>query len=483
MPKYLCFFMHRLLEFRVPELIAVAEMHGLTAESLRMEWCTPFREKGTFMWIELPSVEVAVSVANRAVLLRGIYQVFASGKSYEELHQSLAATADAETEAHFSAEDPFKFEVHAIGRRFHGSEKLELMDKFVHDAPARFRPKGKVNLKAPSRTFAIIEEHDFQDREDNSTISTVPDLIYFGLQLSEGNHSIMDRYDLKKRKYIGTTSMSAELSFLVANMAKAQRSKLIVDPFVGTGSLLVACSHFGASLIGADIDVRVLKGKGDKDILANYGQYGSQRSAARRDTTRCNALKHDTTRRVAVQRGAARHTALQRGAARHTARCATQHRASRRHATRLRQVRARAAARPRPMRQRADRARPAAHTPPATYLPGCARSLARMAGPFGFVCAHRQRPDRNAWRGGSGAGVAVHRVRRRDRVRPAVRHTRGRAQDGLVQAAEARDRQPRGPRPRHDAVRHLGGDPGWRLFGYTRPTCDTYPYSLSKALT
>jgi tRNA (guanine10-N2)-methyltransferase len=272
--RFLGFFMHRLLEFRVPELISVAEMHGLSAESLRIEWCAPFREQGTFMWIELPSVEVAVSITSRTVLLRGMYQIFASGKTYEELHRALAATADEETEAHFSAEDSFKFEVHAIGRRFHGNEKLELMDRFVRDAPARFKPKGKVNLKAPKRTFAIIEEHDFQYREDNSTISTVPEFVYFGLQLSEGNHSIMDRYDLKKRKYIGTTSMSAELSFLVANMAKAQRSKLIIDPFVGTGSLLVACSHFGASLIGADIDVRVLKGKGDKDILANYSQYG-----------------------------------------------------------------------------------------------------------------------------------------------------------------------------------------------------------------
>ena len=33
------------------------------------------------------------------------------------------------------------------------------------------------------------------------------------------------------------------------------------DPFVGTGSLLLTCSHFGAVTLGADLDPRVLRGK------------------------------------------------------------------------------------------------------------------------------------------------------------------------------------------------------------------------------
>ena len=34
------------------------------------------------------------------------------------------------------------------------------------------------------------------------------------------------------------------------------------DPFVGTGSIALACQHFGATVIGSDIDMRVLKGYG-----------------------------------------------------------------------------------------------------------------------------------------------------------------------------------------------------------------------------
>lgn len=43
---------------------------------------------------------------------------------------------------------------------------------------------------------------------------------------------------------------------------KATDRSLIYDPFAGTGSLLVACSHFGSMTVGADIDARPIKGKG-----------------------------------------------------------------------------------------------------------------------------------------------------------------------------------------------------------------------------
>lgn len=37
------------------------------------------------------------------------------------------------------------------------------------------------------------------------------------------------------------------------------RGSLVLDPFVGTGSILVPAAHLGAHTLGADIDVRVIK--------------------------------------------------------------------------------------------------------------------------------------------------------------------------------------------------------------------------------
>ena len=40
---------------------------------------------------------------------------------------------------------------------------------------------------------------------------------------------------------------------------QVQKGHFVYDPFVGTGSILVAASHFGAVTIGADIDIRVVR--------------------------------------------------------------------------------------------------------------------------------------------------------------------------------------------------------------------------------
>jgi hypothetical protein len=49
---------------------------------------------------------------------------------------------------------------------------------------------------------------------------------------------MMDTFDLKKRAYIGTTSMESEVSLLMANQALASSGKLVYDPF-GSHPLLV----------------------------------------------------------------------------------------------------------------------------------------------------------------------------------------------------------------------------------------------------
>ena len=66
----------------------------------------------------------------------------------------------------------------------------------------------------------------------------------------------MDLFDLKKRIYIGNTSMEAELSLIMANQAMVAPGKLVYDPFVGTGSMLYTSAFFGSRVMGSDIDGR-----------------------------------------------------------------------------------------------------------------------------------------------------------------------------------------------------------------------------------
>ena len=41
--------------------------------------------------------------------------------------------------------------------------------------------------------------------------------------------------------------------------AQVKKGDFVYDPFVGTGSILVAAAHRGAQTMGADIDIRVVR--------------------------------------------------------------------------------------------------------------------------------------------------------------------------------------------------------------------------------
>lgn len=52
---------------------------------------------------------------------------------------------------------------------------------------------------------------------------------------------------------------------------------MVLDPFVGTGSIAVACQHFGVSMLGSDLDMRVLKGYGVGRKTRNTGIEGLEK--------------------------------------------------------------------------------------------------------------------------------------------------------------------------------------------------------------
>ena len=126
--------------------------------------------------------------------------------------------------------------------------------------------KGPIRMKNPEEEFTIFEEHAL----DRSGLVR----LFFGRLVGLGGRDAVATYSLKRRKYISTTSMDAEMALLTANLTLAAPGKLLYDPFVGTGSLTIACAHFGAYAWGSDIDGRTIRGRDGINIKSNFGQYG-----------------------------------------------------------------------------------------------------------------------------------------------------------------------------------------------------------------
>ena len=121
-------------------------------------------------------------------------------------------------------------------------------------------------MREPEQIFCVFEDFDWGSQS--------PKQIYFGRWITRSQRDVINTYSLKKRQYLSTTSMDSELALITANLTLAAPGKLIYDPFVGTGSFPVVCSHFGAISMGSDIDGRAVRGKQGRNIVTNFQQYG-----------------------------------------------------------------------------------------------------------------------------------------------------------------------------------------------------------------
>ena len=68
--------------------------------------------------------------------------------------------------------------------------------------------------------------------------------------------------------------MDAELSSIMTNLGQVRRGHIVLDPFCGTGSILLSCGLRGAFCVGTDIDIRVIRGHSqEKSVVGNFFQY------------------------------------------------------------------------------------------------------------------------------------------------------------------------------------------------------------------
>ncbi|XP_042481323.1 tRNA (guanine(10)-N2)-methyltransferase homolog [Macadamia integrifolia] len=273
---YLCVFYHRLLDYRRPEVEALAELFGAFREngndspSCSLEWKLPesHHPDSPFHLVNLPSEDIARSIANRSILVKGIYELWGEGSSYEDLEVAIKSYPDERKLPYLTPESTFKITVDSFGKVINFNEQNERIKGLAY-----IPFKGRVNLRNPDHKFWLMETDDYGSQ--NGLPPVVEKRIFFGREVGAADRKLLPTYQLKSRSYLGPTAMDAEMAFLMANQALAMPGKLVYDPFVGTGSILVAAAHFGAMTMGADIDIRVVRdGRGpDCNIWSNFKQY------------------------------------------------------------------------------------------------------------------------------------------------------------------------------------------------------------------
>ncbi|KAL1942032.1 hypothetical protein VTO73DRAFT_6562 [Trametes versicolor] len=268
--EYLFVFAQVHDEFRIPELLSVAEIHGFEIKFSE----NPEDRKTVarpFMVLELESEEHARLLAQRCVLIRYVCEFYARGKTYEEMHRQNRIRAPQWEK--YAADTSFKFLVTAFNHTIPQRRQTEVVESFDY-----MDWQGKIDMKHAEVTLFCLEE--YRDKHGTTRPRDEGDgdfeEVWFGRLITDGTaRPLIHKFDVKKRVYYGNTSMEAEMSLLMATQALAAPGKLVYDPFAGTGSMAYTSAYFGAYFYGSDIDGRQMRGKTNQPgIIRAAAQYG-----------------------------------------------------------------------------------------------------------------------------------------------------------------------------------------------------------------
>lgn len=105
--------------------------------------------------------------------------------------------------------------------------------------------KAKVNLKNPNKTFiGILTSGKF----------------IFGIKMAEIIPKPFTERRPKKKPFFHPSAMQPKLARCMVNLARPKTGDLLLDPFCGTGGMLIEAALIGCRIIGLDIQKRMVKG-------------------------------------------------------------------------------------------------------------------------------------------------------------------------------------------------------------------------------
>jgi tRNA (guanine10-N2)-methyltransferase len=261
-------------DFAVQELISLLDHFGLTHPKVfdhesvdySFESCYTINRNNfqfyPFLYLSIDSKKLHFlqEILSRSVCIARFVEIYAEGKTIEELNKSLMGKdyifskennindtkcsdfAFNALRREIRSDETFSFVVHAQYKKLKRQEQIKHIE--LLDLP---KISGKCNLSNPDRVFILNELYNYDSKELIR--------VYFGKDLFaiKRNVPFHSRYNLSKRLMLGPTSTDHNLAFLMANMAQASNEKFMIDPFLGTASILIACTHFNALCFGSEI--------------------------------------------------------------------------------------------------------------------------------------------------------------------------------------------------------------------------------------
>ena len=235
-------------------------------------------------------------IAHACVTCKGVYQVLGEGTTFQECIDSVERWSDGQILATIEGTWSMQIEFLGRNRRLHPTERRERIEAFRHVLGVL--SQRTVDVENPDHELLLLEDCRKLEGEHDPN-STLPTQYYWLLlrvpttkdDSAESATAMVQRSDVRKRAFIDTTTMSADRALLMCNLGLVTKHSRLLDPFCGSGGLLVAGALLGARCVGGDIDAslaiqqsktiafpksphRPLRGVEDVSIMDSFRELG-----------------------------------------------------------------------------------------------------------------------------------------------------------------------------------------------------------------
>lgn len=135
--------------------------------------------------------------------------------------------------------------------------------------------KGSIAIKCKNRSKKIDSRSildtlaDIYTKDRKVSLET-PDIVirglttdstlYVGLKIAEINRSQFRTRKVQNRPFFSPISMHPKLARAIVNLSSIKRKEVLLDPFCGTGGILIEAGLIGANVVGSDIEEKMIEG-------------------------------------------------------------------------------------------------------------------------------------------------------------------------------------------------------------------------------
>lgn len=179
-------------------------------------------------------------VANRSSMIKSCgLELFRSGVGMKEILQNVK---EASYRAYLKKGQSFSVRVKSIGNVH--TDTLRLEGEIGHIISEKVKG-ARVDLSNPDRRFFGV---------------LTDAVLIFGVKLTEvSTNRFLERMP-GKRPFLHPSTMLPKLARCMVNLARVKPGSLVLDPFCGSGSILMEAGAMGCRVYGSDVKDRMVKG-------------------------------------------------------------------------------------------------------------------------------------------------------------------------------------------------------------------------------